>query len=264
MRSTMPFPQILKIWSTLWIVRNENGRCVMKTGSLCGLSIMFLLLSLLIIIPPPATALERYGQIICSDEGFTCHRVQKGESWESLFPDENQRAIVMRINRMNTMLHRNMVIAIPENLKNMDYMQYAPFDHQIEPIGKKLIIVDPAVLAFGAYDENGSLVRWGPISPGKNYCPDIGSGCRTKSGNFAVYSKGSEYCVSSKFPVGEGGAPMPYCMFFHGGYALHASTDVPGYAASHGCIRMFYEDAEWLSLEFVEKGTKVVVMPYET
>ena len=62
---------------------------------------------------------------------------------------------------------------------------------------------------------------------------------------------------------------MPYCMFFHKGFALHGSDDIPGYRASHGCVRMFTRDAKWLNEEFVEissernnfLGTKVVVRP---
>ena len=89
---------------------------------------------------------------------------------------------------------------------------------------------------------------------------------KTIKGEFRVYSERGKYCVSNTFPVDVigGGAPMPYCMFFKGGYAMHASTVVPGYHASHGCIRMSYEDARWLSKHFVttkgEKGgTKVIV-----
>ena len=33
------------------------------------------------------------------------------------------------------------------------------------------------------------------------------------------------------------GAPMPYFLRFHGGYGLHAGF-LPGFAASHGCVRM--------------------------
>ncbi len=33
------------------------------------------------------------------------------------------------------------------------------------------------------------------------------------------------------------GAPMPYFMRFHGGVGLHAGF-LPGFAASHGCVRM--------------------------
>ena len=62
---------------------------------------------------------------------------------------------------------------------------------------------------------------------------------------------------------------MPYCMYFHKGFALHGSNDIPGFRASHGCIRMFTDDAKWLNHEFVDiakdtnayLGTKVTVLP---
>ena len=58
---------------------------------------------------------------------------------------------------------------------------------------------------------------------------------------------------------------MPYCMHFFRGYALHGSRTVPGYADSHGCVRMFIEDARWLNEEFIDvpgegyQGTRVIV-----
>jgi L,D-transpeptidase ErfK/SrfK len=115
---------------------------------------------------------------------------------------------------------------------------------------------------LGAYDEYGNLIKWGPASPGRSWCSDIHSGCRTKIGQFSIYEKRGEGCISSKFPVPDGGAPMPYCMFFKGGYAIHAA-ELPGYQASHGCVRTFYEDALWLNHEFAEVGTTVIVRPYE-
>ncbi len=78
-----------------------------------------------------------------------------------------------------------------------------------------------------AYDDGGRLVNSGHVSGGKKYCPDIRRACRTPTGTYTVYSKGGSGCKSSRFPVGRGGAPMPYCMFFKGGYALHGSNSVP-------------------------------------
>ena len=82
-------------------------------------------------------------------------------------------------------------------------------------------------------------------------------------------AKKNSHCKSDVYPVGRGGAPMPYCMYFHKGFALHGSDDIPGYRASHGCVRMFTRDAKWLNEEFVEisndennhRGTKVIVRP---
>jgi lipoprotein-anchoring transpeptidase ErfK/SrfK len=40
-------------------------------------------------------------------------------------------------------------------------------------------------------------------------------------------------------------APMPYAIFFNGGYAIHATFDLKrlGRPASHGCIRLHPENA---------------------
>lgn len=43
-------------------------------------------------------------------------------------------------------------------------------------------------------------------------------------------------------------APMPNSIFFHGGYAIHATSEVKrlGSPASHGCIRLSPQNARWL------------------
>ena len=35
--------------------------------------------------------------------------------------------------------------------------------------------------------------------------------------------------------------------YFYHGYAIHGSPSVPAYPASHGCVRVTYQDADWLS-----------------
>ncbi len=167
-----------------------------------------------------------YGEKICSEPEFTCYTVKKGDSWTSLFPDETERDMVKRINRMNTNIWRGLVIAIPVNM-NTTIMDYAPFPLQGEVTGNPYIIVSKSKLAFGAYDESGNLAHWGPVSTGKGYCRDVRRNCGTPSGTYAIYKKGGAGCRSSKFPIGRGGAPMPYCMFFHGGFAMHGAPEVP-------------------------------------
>ncbi|MCX7124554.1 MAG: L,D-transpeptidase, partial [Gammaproteobacteria bacterium] len=41
-------------------------------------------------------------------------------------------------------------------------------------------------------------------------------------------------------------------------FALHGST-LPGYNASHGCVRLFFDDAKWLNQDFLNIGTRVTV-----
>jgi lipoprotein-anchoring transpeptidase ErfK/SrfK len=80
-----------------------------------------------------------------------------------------------------------------------------------------------------------------------------------------VYSKAGVNYRSKTFPLEtHGGAPMPYAMFFKGGYAIHGSDYVPSFNASHGCIRVLPADAEWLSRNFITNGTTVIVYPYAT
>lgn len=134
-------------------------------------------------------------------------------------------------------------------------------DH-ISPPGEKVIVVDPRVHAWGAYTADGNLVHAGMATSGSSYCRDLKRPCRTRVGTFRIYSLGSADCFSRKFPLGKGGAPMPYCMYFNGGQGLHGSYEVADANLSHGCVRMHVNDAEWLRFNFARVGTKVVIKPY--
>lgn len=207
---------------------------------------------------------------LCFKPGYHC--IKSTGSWNKMFPDVVQRDIVQRVNRTNMNVWRGKTIAIPNDLKNITLLDVSPFPRQIDEKGNTMIIIDQDKLAWGAYSTNGDLVKWGPISSGQNYCSDIGRSCKTITGIFYMFNKKDSRCRSNVFPVGAGGARMPYCMFFYRGYAMHGSYEVPGYRASHGCIRLFKRDAEWLNRSFVEllnrdkgvKGTKVVVQKLTT
>lgn len=141
-------------------------------------------------------------------------------------------------------------------------MAKTPFSSQINASGEKVLIFSPTSKAWAAYNQKGDLVRWGRASGGSDWCRDVHRQCHTPVGVFRVYSKGGFNCKSSRFPLPRGGAPMPLCMHFKGPYALHGSYDVPNYNASHGCVRLPVQDAKWLSHNFVQVGTKVVIKPY--
>ncbi len=146
------------------------------------------------------------------------------------------------------------------NLQN--YPNYASLPQRFNTGGERAFVFSPRHKMWAAYDSDGYLVASGKANGGAAYCPDIGRPCRTPGGTFRVRSKGSPSCVSSKFPVGVGGAAMPYCMFFHGGYAIHGSPYISNRNGSHGCIRVRTSAAKWLSHNFMRGGTKVVVLPY--
>lgn len=210
-----------------------------------------------------------YGTGLCKYSQYNCIKVKDGQSWKKLFPDDTQRDLVQRLNRTYNPLHSGQVIAVPQNLNAVNLFDISPFPVKVAPSSDNQIIVDQEKLAWAAYDEHGQLIKWGPISSGSDKCSDSSNSCRTLTGIFRVFSKENENCVSNAFPAGKGGASMPYCMFFHKGFALHGSEDIPGYRASHGCIRMFTDDAKWLNHSFVKQadknnswaGTIVIVRP---
>lgn len=225
----------------------------MKSFMLCVIALSLLCLSSM-------SQAKSFGAKLCEEnEDYNCHVVKKGETWSSLFPDEEDKDIVMRINRVNTSLRKGQTIAIPDS-ELLSHMHHSPFPQQQEPSDFKMILVDISDLAFGAYNVDGTLQHWGPISTGKNYCADVKRGCKTPTGEYAVYRKQGASCKSSKFPLGKGGAPMPYCMFFKGGFALHGSPNVPGYNDSHGCVRLYTDDAKWLNQYFVDDDSEVKVI----
>ncbi len=82
-----------------------------------------------------------------------------------------------------------------------------------------------------------------------------GAGGRTPIGHFSVYSK-QRLSWSRPFSVW-----MPYASYFYGGFAMHEYPYVPGYPASHGCVRMPAAEAP-VVYDFDATGMPVLVTSY--
>jgi hypothetical protein len=226
---------------------------------------IFVITNALYCITSFAQSIAYYGTTLCPYRGYKCITIGHNQSWQSLFPDQEQKELVQRLNRTYNSLSLGKTIVVPENLDAVTFKDLSPFPIKIPSIGEKQIIVDQDKLAWVAYDANGYIVKWGPISSGRDKCIDSAKSCRTITGIFRIFSKENQHCISNTFDR----APMPYCMYFHKGFALHGSADIPGFRASHGCVRMFTQDALWLNHEFVDTGnekngflgTKVTVLP---
>ena len=209
-----------------------------------------------------------YGPALCNNFDYKCITIKHGDTWEKMFSDVRERDLVQRVNRTYNRLTVGQILVIPKSLSTATVLDLAPFPHKIIDTERQ-IIVDQDKLAWAAYNEEGQLVKWGPIASGRDKCSDSANSCRTLTGVYRVFSKEDSNCKSDIFPIGRGGAKMPYCMYFHKGFALHGADDMPGFRASHGCVRLFTEDAKWLNQNFVETsdaanqhmGTKVVVRP---
>ncbi len=139
---------------------------------------------------------------------------------------------------------------------------YSSLPTHIAAQGERVFIFSPRLLRWAAYDAQGYQVASGKANGGASYCPELGKPCLTPRGAFRVQRKGTIDCVSSRFPLGTGGAPMPYCMHFGGGFAIHGSPYISNRNTSHGCIRVHTAAAKWLHSYFMQRGTKVIVLPY--
>lgn len=81
----------------------------------------------------------------------------------------------------------------------------------------------------------------------------------TPTGSYRAYLA-SRHHRSRKYD----NAPMPYAIFFNGGYAVHATYEVKrlGRPASHGCVRLHPKDAAVffsLAQKYGLRNTKVVI-----
>jgi len=81
----------------------------------------------------------------------------------------------------------------------------------------------------------------------------------TPTGNYRAYLA-SRHHRSRKYD----NAPMPYAIFFKGGYAVHATFDLKrlGRPASHGCIRLHPDNAAVffsLAQKYGLRNTKVII-----
>ena len=150
-----------------------------------------------------AWSTERHAHSLCNDTGYHCIKIKRGETWASIWPDGEQRDIIKRLNRMNIRLRAGMKIAVPNNLSELTVYDVAPFPRYVEPTGEKTIHINQDHLAWAAYNAKGQLVWWGPMSTGKDFCQDVGRGCRTPTGSFRIIRKQGINCISSKFPQTE-------------------------------------------------------------
>lgn len=117
-----------------------------------------------------------------------------------------------------------------------DPLAYSPFPLEWTAIAgsPKYLVVHQPAQAFAAY-EQGRLVRWGPVSTGRKETPTPAgafnltwrSRKRTSTDNAAWLLEWYFNFVNSR------------------GISFH-QFDLPGYAASHACVRLLRRDAEWL------------------
>ncbi|CAN0241035.1 unnamed protein product, partial [Phaeothamnion confervicola] len=117
------------------------------------------------------------------------------------------------------------------------------------PAGQRLIVISVNAQR-ASFFANGLLVRQGPVSTGTKSHP-------TPMGVFSVLQKNKHH-VSNLY-----GAAMPFMQrLTWSGTALHTGP-LPGYPASHGCVRMTNDFAQMLWGQ-TRIGARVIVTREET
>ena len=136
-------------------------------------------------------------------------------------------------------------------------------EYRLNPLRKKQKLYVRAELM------NGKVLTWNYlVSTGNRFADDkniANSADETPTGSFDIGRANSgldspqkiqnsqAYCVAGK-QYNYVGAPMPYSVFFKGGYALHSGI-VTGKPASHGCVRQDPQNAKKLYCLLRQKAT---------
>ncbi|MEJ5261585.1 MAG: L,D-transpeptidase [Ignavibacterium sp.] len=144
--------------------------------------------------------------------------------------------IILALNRVDERFIRKPdSIVVPDTILN-DKLLYSPFPKHLAILEsvKKILLVDQRVQAFAAY-EFGNLVYWGPTSTGKKSTP-------TPNGLFHTNWK-SKKTISTDNP--EWILKWYFNLENFRGVSLH-QYELPGYPASHACVRLLEEDAYWI------------------
>lgn len=167
---------------------------------------------------------------------------------------------IAALNRVDVanLKHRDTII-VPKVLKE-DFIDYTPFPFQLDVLTEvpKFIIFSYPIQAYAVY-ENGNLIKWGPTNMGKK-------ATQTPRGLFFTNWRGrkvkstsnSEWILNWNFNISN-----------RGGVGFHQYA-LPGYPASHSCLRLLDADAQFLynwcdqwilkdANTQIAKGTPVIV-----
>ena len=117
-----------------------------------------------------------------------------------------------------------------------DELSYSPLPIEWTPAAEhaKYLVVHQPMQVFGAY-EAGKLVRWGPVSSGRKETP-------TPAGSYNLTWRSRKRTSTDN----DAWILEWYFNFINSrGVSFH-QFDLPGYAASHACVRLLQRDAQWL------------------
>ena len=147
-----------------------------------------------------------------------------------------QRDIIYAINRISSSrIGAGRVLVMPDTL-SAEILDYSPYPDSVKAFDTlpKLVLISRRIQAFAIY-ENGQLTRWGPVSSGKKSTPTPAGLFHTNfKAKIKISSENSEWIM-----------PWYFNFYARRGIAMHQFY-LPGYPASHACVRMQEKDAKWI------------------
>ena len=192
---------------------------------------------------------------------ITYHALKMKDSGRKVFESytEEQQQLILALNRIDKAhVRRADTLVVPDTFIN-DRNAYSTFPPSVSALAgvKKIVLFSYPTQTYSIY-ENGQLLKWGPTSMGKR-------SSKTPTGLFFTNWKGKEvrstvdeewilkwnFNIQNKMGIG-----------WHQ-YAM------PGYPASHSCLRLYADEAKFLydwadqwtlkKDQLVAKGTPVIV-----
>jgi hypothetical protein len=147
-----------------------------------------------------------------------------------------ERNIILRLNRVDAASYKRLdTMVIPDKI-DTDWMAYCIFPPELPVLKdvRKMVFFAYYPQAFAAY-ENGKLIRWGPTNMGKKASP-------TPTGLFSCNWKALETVstVNDEWVL-----KWNFNVWNKGGIGWH-QYQLPGYPASHSCMRLLEEDAKYM------------------
>lgn len=187
----------------------------------------------------------RYYEVTREDQRNA--RKEKNNILEYLFGDNWY--IVARFNRIEPeWVWAGRKLKVPLDMKYAE--TWSPLPERLTSVYSKSVLIDLKSQALGAY-EDGKLQFWMPISAGRK-------GHSTPKGAYRIMAKDRDHISSIYLDTRGNNSKMPWALMFYvspGGiaYWIHGG-DLPGYPDSHGCVRLFNEDAKKLFLWVSPEG----------
>ena len=181
--------------------------------------------------PPPST------DSVAPAVSFRAYALDGAHDLQRLVDSLGPEAVttILKLNRIDLAHARagdTLVVPVPIGPE----MGFAPFPDTVAALDSvpRLIAVSQRIQAFGAY-EYGRLTRWGPTSTGKAKTPTPNALYFTNwKRKQTVSTDNEEWLLKWYFNFDS-----------QRGISFH-EYELPGYPASHACVRLLSADAEWL------------------